>query len=403
MDNLLELLRLQNIFGASSPIGSQPLDERPDMSMTSYEQPQDNYADLYKPEHMMQDRMTAMIDQFPERQPPGIAQKIFGSLAGGAGGPDAADRFMYGPYRNQVLDWKSKFEPVLQGANQERYQNTNMRQLANSMITQDRMERNLQRMYGKDAVSERQGDARIGQGEQKIAQGDKRLELRTEDVHHDNALGDKRFELEQARQNGGSFHHDDQGNAFIITRDGRKVPIEAEYLTADEKAAMDADKAERVTKAREGAKRDRVVTKVVPDGQGGWTYTTINQDAGTATAPVDTTTKKPISAPRPQLDMMRETSNKARAVLAAHPEWQKYINILPNGQFNGLTKPSSWMYGHPDEATYNQVYQSIYGEAPKNESVPGNNGTNKPLEKPIPGHPGKTAISTDGGKTWKVK
>jgi len=109
--------------------------------------------DLYsqwKPQTAATQALSNMIQQFPQRTPPSRLQNILGTLAsfGGAhaatygrGGPmgfrgpspeemmQAGDLIRYRPYYEALQDWQTKLKPLEAIAQQERYYNTNLRQL----------------------------------------------------------------------------------------------------------------------------------------------------------------------------------------------------------------------------------------------------------------------------------
>src|SRR5574338_457948 len=114
MDNILQLLRLHSIFAPQTPIGNDLPEQGGITGNMTFEDAPLDMADLYHPQTAMQDRMSQLLGEFPERETPGTLKKIFASLAGAAGGPDAADRFMYGPYYERLKDWKEQFGPVAQ-------------------------------------------------------------------------------------------------------------------------------------------------------------------------------------------------------------------------------------------------------------------------------------------------
>lgn len=130
-------------LGATEPMGIQAQVIDPSMlgKDTIPQTPEMNIAQrlqqLYSPETAANDRLTALLNQYPQRENPGILAKIVGSLIGGARGPDAADRAMYGGYYRDVEDWENQVKPASHLAPQERYNNQNERQYANQVITQE--------------------------------------------------------------------------------------------------------------------------------------------------------------------------------------------------------------------------------------------------------------------------
>lgn len=400
MDNILQLLRLANIFAPDNPIGSSanpmtPGDPNYNPIMQDPMGPQMgtaplNMMDIYQPEHQMTDRMTEMLGQFPERNKPGVLRKIFSSLAAGGGGIEAADRFMYAPYYNQLDDWKAQFGPVSQAANQERYYNTNMRQIATSMANQDRLERAL-------ALREQQGGQRIEQGQQ-------RIDLSREKMTNDQAWRNAQQKINEARAKGGVFKVDDAGNARIYYRDGSYVDLpEADFLSYEQKAALQMERAvataRETTVAREGAKRDRLVLKPVTQPDGTTVYEVINLDEQAA-APVKSPSGETRAVPQTELEQGRELTNRALEVKNSNTKWNNkgWIEFDKNGRFKRITPPSWYGLTGPSQEEYNQIYRRIYGVDAPNIQQPGRTGAT-PSARPNQNISGGTAPPiTPGGK-----
>lgn len=118
-----------------SQIGSESIPQSPEQNIAQ------RLQQLYSPETTANDRLSQLLSQYPQRENPGVLAKIVGSLIGGARGPDAADRAMYGGYYRDVQDWENQVKPASHLANQERYNNQNERQFANQVVTQELNER----------------------------------------------------------------------------------------------------------------------------------------------------------------------------------------------------------------------------------------------------------------------
>lgn len=114
-----------------SQIGSEAISQSPEQNIAR------RLQELYSPETAANERLTALLSQYPQRDNPGVLAKIVGSLIGGARGPDAADRAMYGGYYRKLEDWENQVKPAYQAANQERYNNSNERQYANQVLNQE--------------------------------------------------------------------------------------------------------------------------------------------------------------------------------------------------------------------------------------------------------------------------
>lgn len=110
--------------------------------------------ELYKPETQDSDRLEAIISRMPQRNKPGVMRKIAAALSGLTGDLRVVDRSLYGPYYNQMADWKNEYEPAKDLAQEERYSNNNARMLANSMLLQDRSDRRMDESERKNRSTE---------------------------------------------------------------------------------------------------------------------------------------------------------------------------------------------------------------------------------------------------------
>lgn len=375
--NLLEMIRMRNIFGVPEPmIGNDlpsqggimgnmqmdgnipvtaglptnpPADEKGDVM---------DILDIYNPETKMTERMARLLENIPQRNKPGVGRRIVAALVGGGReGIKGADEVLFAPYHRQLEDWENQFKPTVQAANQERYHNVNMRQIAANIINQDRLERSLQRQYERDATLKAQGEERLRQGDERISQGDYRLKQ-----------GDERIKIAKEVAKGGVFEVDDSGNARIVRKDGTVIPVDGSYLSYEQKEELKAASAARITKAREGAKRDRVALRPVAQPDGSVIYEAINLDEAIAT-PVTSRTEPKSTRPVPQseLEQGRDVTNRAMQVKNTNAEWSKYIVFDKSGRFKEIKRPSMFP-GYPDQATYDKISQAIYGTSEPNKS-----------------------------------
>jgi hypothetical protein len=90
----------------------------------------------YHPQTAASERFDKFIDEYPQRQEPGLGSKISAGLAGlgnirmnQPGGPLEAEKVLNAPHVRDVADWKTRAEPMYQSANLERQGNIQERQL----------------------------------------------------------------------------------------------------------------------------------------------------------------------------------------------------------------------------------------------------------------------------------
>jgi hypothetical protein len=196
MPNLMQFLRMSNIFGQQPPIGNDlpsqggitgmmprdmsstgPYDPNPaPMSMdpnASFQpsigtgdangfDPQALMAQMYHPQTDAEDRFNALQDKFPSRDKykPSNLRRIGGALMAfssgmapgrglnfyhaNPGGIQAGLNFLDEPYNEAMADWKAQIQPAEYSANLERQGNTNERMLANQTVTQMQRDKKME-------------------------------------------------------------------------------------------------------------------------------------------------------------------------------------------------------------------------------------------------------------------
>lgn len=312
--------------------------------------------ELYKPEHSASERLREIVGRMPERNNPGIMRKIAASFLGFGGGPQAADLALYAPYYNAMSDWKNEYGPARDMAQEERYSNNNARMLANNILAQQMSDRRIDRQIARDKWQQNQGERRLGQGDKRLEQGQEIVDLRK-----------KEFGLKEKLAEGGQIIVDSKtGQTYLLDKKGELSTLPIDQLSFEEKEILRTNQKIRADKATpDKGQRDRLQLKVNADGS----YEVINLDqgvgkgvikAGTGTAEKPAEPVKAPVKPTTELDKQRALNAKAIEVKSKHPEWEKWIQIDKSGRFVGI-KDKSW-FG--DEATYNKIYQAIYGTAP---------------------------------------
>lgn len=134
---------MQNIFGAS-PMNPEPavipgggIPGRTTGTFTGEPiiNEQAMMGELYKPETRATDQLYSLLGNIPTRNKPGMLRKIAASLAAfSPNAPEMQEKILYEPYHRQMQDFEARFKPTLDVAQQERLQNVNLRQLADSII-----------------------------------------------------------------------------------------------------------------------------------------------------------------------------------------------------------------------------------------------------------------------------
>lgn len=313
---------------------------------------------LYTPETMAMDQLNQHIQAMPARREPGMLRKVIASVAG-LGGPNAAEqqeRIMYGDYGRQMADWQQKLNPLVQMANFERQGNINERTLANSILTQERGFRSLERQVARDKTLEEQGNKRISQADRRIAQADARVAI-AKDV-----------------AKGGQLVFQADGKAHMLYKDGTTKPVDLDLFDPAERMALQQEYAlERIQENAENrpGNRDRIRTEVIddPDNPGKRILVTINLDTnevkratmGTAGGGKTNAITPTTRTEEPQINKDRKVTAEALRIRAQDPKLGRYIKIK-NGRFEGITTPG--MVFGPSELEYKDLYKRIYGTEP---------------------------------------
>jgi len=97
---------------------------------------------FYTPQTRASDRFNNLLDEFPQREEPGLGTRLIGATAflgnksrGIPGGYEIQDKVMNAPFYRDVAAWKEKTGPFQQGAQIENTANNTERQLASNMVT----------------------------------------------------------------------------------------------------------------------------------------------------------------------------------------------------------------------------------------------------------------------------
>lgn len=359
---------------------SAPLPQ-PSRSMTTSddESPEQMMARLYQPEHRYIDMMDQQIQNMPVRNHPGLARKIFAGIAAGlGGGTNAWDYINYKPYHDEMADWEMKLKPIETAAGLERQNNANMRAVANQIISQSQSDKRLTATLDRNATLERQGDERIANTAERNAdlsrQADERIAQR-----------DAEIQIRRELMNGGQLYHNDKtGEAFLITKDGRKIDVDEKYLTAEERSQYAIKTAAASAGARAKATATNQKPRVAkveyedPNNPGKTITGSINLDTGEITPGSVASTKKPDQPTavkgQSELEKSRGLNSRAKKVVSEHPELAKYIKFDTKGNFVKVTDRGYF----EDNTKRDQAYRLIYGSTAADTSTAKTPITGKP-------------------------
>ena len=165
---------------------------------------------IYTPETAETERLSRLLNNFPQRTDPNIWQRIIaGGLAIGKDGQQAAENYISGPYNRDIADWTAQVQPAYNAANLERNANVNERTLAGNILTG---------MTAQD-----------------------KLDVDRQKIETNAEIQRQRIEIDRAKANGAKFY--ERGSRIIAefpdgsTRDAGPSynfsPIEVANITAD--------------------------------------------------------------------------------------------------------------------------------------------------------------------------
>lgn len=425
-NNMFQKLRLQQIFGQPqepTPTfpggfnlgGQMPPEQSMPMETDDFD-PAKRMAELYHPETQNIDAYTKLAGERPEFKNPGKLRNI-GAIAlatladsfGGGGGRDAfAGMTGRTKYNQDVLDWKSKMEPLENAAAYERQMNNQNRQFAtstvNSEITQRKNERTAANNEEKTRIANMRAQVYEWKARNPMA---KIISPKGGNVQAINPItGQVIMDF------GPSGTMTDQDRINLESTNRMTLQNDAQAARAE----LQDDQQAATSELEDKRQGNRITLKGTPTG-----------NAGGGNKPESSTQKRVGEFIR------------ARQFANSNPQLGKYVELGDPGSNDfRITPPATkqwWggMSSGPTQEEYNQIQAAIYGtpEVPKTNvpppappkpntgggraSGPGPNagGGNKPpqaavapIEKQVRNKQTgevRTVISTDGGKTWNFK
>jgi hypothetical protein len=453
MPDLMQFLRLQNLFGAPQITApgiaggdfmppqdfSQAFSPQPDPygnisfgpatqqampaqtpMLPTQAQPTGGFdvgarmRELYQPETMAQDRFNTMLGEYPEATKPGWL-KVIGATLADLARPGTGMQVVEGGRTRKVADWKNKIGAAQDAASLERQTNVNERQLAGTIATQERLSAADQARAEKDAART------------KIMQD--------------------RAEVYRLKSLRGNFKFNFSGPKVIITDPAtgkvEQTDIDTGSLSDADKMALSQDNAlelegvrqegrESLEGIRQGGRESLAETRgwkeaIVPDPDNPGRQIAIlyNQITGES-KPLQfggksvTGMNKPgtqtggRSGELPTQTKVRQAT-AAREFVAKNPALSKYVQFTPGNEFS-ITPPATGRFSTgPSQDDYNKIVKAIYGDdLPISATRTGDTGTGTPTltTKFNPNNPnhkrqrspstGKIRESYDGGKTWQI-
>jgi len=337
--DLFQKLRLANLFGGNQDFGGEyrtpltglPPNTGPNMPNEGVIDPDQNPIehirraslgnqmqsplDRFEPETRSTERFNRLLDEYPERNKPGIFRKLGAGIVGiGGGDKEEVDTALYGPYKRELEDWKTKAGPFGNAANLERQGNINERQLV--------YQTEQARTSGRRAdIAESEAERRAREGESRNAVAQARLQL-------------DRFKAE----NPGSKILAPKGGTikFVnpVTGVVKDTGINTGTMTDEDRINLEIEGRESVARIRE-SDDDPSNWVVVPQYNAqGLPIGSVRVHKGSGEAiPVTIgagSKKEPVITRGSATQAKVGRAGRAQQAINEHPEWSKFISIDPN-------------------------------------------------------------------------
>lgn len=368
---LMGLGNQQSINPSTSlpPIMGNPVDSS---QLTPPPMPFDENArmkELFTPETTMNNRFRGLIDQMPQREKPGFWRGL-GSVIVGAGSNDPqsaminSERFAQMPYYRKLEDWEAQIKPVQQAADNERADNTQRRMFAQSLVSQEARNRQLDLQAARDernALIQQEREQRLlKEGEQRNDVANERIRLAQE------ALDKKLDEATKLNMQ--------MANQVEIAR------VRGDIQTA--LANLRNELSKDLENTRQGNRLGLEETR-----QGNRLQLKTTSSASTTAA----------NRPPNELEKMRAWRNKAEQFAQLKPEYRKWITVPPSSGLPVVKPVGGW--GGPTAAQRKEMMDFIFG-VDSSQAAPSTTA-NVPIRQKSPST-GKIRESLDGGKTWRI-
>jgi len=432
MANMMQFLRLKNLFGQPDPGMVDPtmMDSGgpdPGGIMANLFQPQSDDAgnsfvgptnrpggvnpaiaqdptsydagqrmrDLYKPESMASDKFNAMVGQYPDRADykPSMLRKIGGALTavGSSFGGPANHRFQFNPegiqagmsmvdkpFSDKLTDWKNQIGPAQTAANLERQTNANERSMAYQTVAQE--------------LRQHAQEAKDKNDTHKLEISENRAKVYEFKAHHPGAKFDFSGPTVKVMDPINGTVEDtgiDTGHMSKLDQMNLAQDFTRENIGSRGAEAVNLEGVKQTGRENlEGIKQpNRLAVKGTPSG---------NMNGGKPESPSQTRVRQ---------------FNAARELYNTDPELRQFIKVgSPGSSDFTVTAPSEGFFGHrgPTKEQYQKIQDSIYGNTamapmashgsqggrtgPTNTPAVPQNGPNLGKEPPKTGGAGGTRV-----------
>ncbi len=394
--NLLQgLVNMQGPYQQMAP--SQPMQQR------------ENEYEFFRPQNDMQNRFAGLLDNMPQPNKPSVWRKLGASLAGlgKENGYETAQSIAYAPYLRELSEWKMRAPFMQQAADNERLTNQQGLTFNNQMRTQQFNER-------KQDEVERKNQSTESLNREKEERANKLAELK----------------IWQAQNPNVKFQVVDGTLYALNPADGKAVDTGVKGLSKMEELQFTANAAmDRVNAQQTGAMNRTVVQQegaTERAGLGGTPFNQVNPDGSTSSVFINRTgqaspitgingpLQRPAAPPRAtNAGVLSPTQQRQLQVTRANqlknqdPALGQFITIGPNGIVT-VAEPRRGLFGGqsgPTEEQRKRIMEVVFGTGGLNINQPqSTTPTSTPqVRRQTSPSTGKTRVSTDGGKTWRIE
>lgn len=406
--NILQSLRLQNIFGPENAIGGQA--ESPPMNPALFQTPTaagppPMETGLYQPEAEYMNRVGEMVRQLPTRDKPGFLRTLLGGIAAvGLENPEFGYRVANAPYYKGLEEWKAKFGPYEELAKMEQTRNVNERQLMLGILADQIRQQRADTYERSVATREEESRARTDLARKKI----ELMDFKSKNPNLTFKTGEDGYIYGLHPQTGKAIRTE--------VKSGDLNDIDRMNLGLDmalTKIGAAGEEARETARVREDLARGRVeagkwtIVNITDEETGKQKSVRLNTVTG-ETQPISGKVTRPgvertggVEGEESATQTKVKQYNRAREALNTHPEWNKFITLGAPGTNDFKVKPPArgFLSSGPTPEIHKAINEFIYGKSKRVETgrirvrAPNGQTGSWPANKPLP--KGYTRIGTE--------
>lgn len=348
--------------------------------------------ELYQPETMANDRFNTMLGEYPEAQKPGWL-KVIGATLADMARPGSGMGVIEGNRGRELADWKNKIGSAQDAASLERQTNLGERQLATSTVTQERLAANDAERAEKDRARTKIMQDRAEVYRLKSTQKDFKFDFSGPKVK---VMNPTTGEVQVTDIDTGSMSDADkmalqQDNALEMeeVRQGGRKELEEQRQTGREGLAETRGWGQPVEISDPNDNSKRIAVSI---NQATGEVKRITLDDKAVSGITKPGTNKGLSGMTPQQKKVDEF-NRARQLAATDPELGKFITM----KGNDFQIKSSTSWSGPSAEQRKRINDAIFGEGGIPMMQPGRTGATPTQQQAPQAPPGWKYVPKSGG------